>query len=75
MNCGTCPSSGVCFPSCAKLGQQQVWADPPHRGWICPRCNKVHAPSVQGCNCNAFGPRLLQDGLTATSGGTTPQTT
>lgn len=20
-------------------------------GWICPRCNKVHAPFVQSCSC------------------------
>jgi hypothetical protein len=21
-------------------------------GWICPRCQKVHAPFVQSCNCD-----------------------
>ncbi len=21
-------------------------------GWICPRCNKVNAPSVQQCSCS-----------------------
>lgn len=22
------------------------------KGWICPRCNKVHAPSVKECDCD-----------------------
>lgn len=24
-------------------------------GWICPRCQKVHAPFVQGCDCKPVG--------------------
>lgn len=23
----------------------------PNKGWICPRCEAVHAPHIQGCNC------------------------
>jgi len=26
-------------------------ASPAQMGWICPRCNKVHAPSVLSCEC------------------------
>ena len=22
-----------------------------NKGWICPRCNKVNAPSVKSCDC------------------------
>jgi hypothetical protein len=21
-------------------------------GWLCPRCQKVHAPEVEACDCN-----------------------
>lgn len=24
----------------------------PQYGWVCPKCNKVHAPWVAGCNCH-----------------------
>jgi len=29
-------------------------------GWICPRCNKVHAPDVKWCRCQPLigGPQL-----------------
>ena len=23
-----------------------------NEGWICPRCNKVHAPFIKECDCN-----------------------
>ena len=31
---------------------------PPNTGWICPRCNVVHAPWVTVCHCQhlPFGP-------------------
>ena len=39
-------------------------------GWICPRCQKVHAPDVRGCDCKALPdligvpwPRSPFDGL------------
>ena len=22
-------------------------------GWVCPRCRKVHSPSVKSCKCKA----------------------
>jgi hypothetical protein len=22
-----------------------------NQGWVCPRCGKVHAPFVRGCDC------------------------
>lgn len=30
-------------------------------GWICPRCDKVHAPSVERCDCyiNPNMPRTI----------------
>ncbi len=34
---------------------------PSQYGWICPRCNVVHAPTVQQCNCQygyPYGPTV-----------------
>jgi hypothetical protein len=33
-------------------------------GWICPRCNKCHAPFIQACDCSAA---LLSDDTTLRS--------
>ena len=27
---------------------------PANTGWICPRCQRVHAPFVVGCGCAGF---------------------
>jgi len=40
--------NGLCN-ECAK-GIDEV-KDYPH-GWICPRCGRVHAPWVSGCDCH-----------------------
>jgi len=38
-------------------GSPQGWGYVPQsksalqQGWICPRCEKVHAPQIPGCDC------------------------
>ena len=55
VQCADCP--GIPVP----LGGQHVTWPPPQRvppqyGWICPRCNVVHAPTVQTCHCQHMIP-------------------
>lgn len=33
----------------------QAWPQPVMTGWVCPRCEKVWAPSTPGCDCLPAG--------------------
>lgn len=61
MNCprtgAPCGQSCYTHTYCALM--PQTW-QPLNTGWICPRCQKVNAPSVQQCSC----PPLMQGAVT-----------
>jgi hypothetical protein len=47
---GPCPChrNPYQWPTPAPIPQ---WPVPAQMGWTCPRCGKVHAPFVPGCDC------------------------
>ena len=34
------------------MSYEYDWKPPTEYGWICPRCETVHAPWVSECNCS-----------------------
>jgi hypothetical protein len=53
-----CPRTGAYCAQCTSPcspHQPQGYYTPPNTGWICPRCNVVHAPWVTQCHCHSVG--------------------
>lgn len=49
----TCESTG-CTPLMRTCQQLFTPIHAPNTGWVCPRCQAVHAPHVQSCQCHQY---------------------
>lgn len=56
--CGKIGTLSLPEPTCVECAGQPLGnneslqrADNHQQGWVCPRCNVVHAPFVRACEC------------------------
>lgn len=54
---GNCYCTGECRKVGGRCPNQDYFPTPlnsmGNMGWVCPKCNKVHAPYIPGCNCHS----------------------
>lgn len=67
---GECKRTGRC-PNTQFYGSFSY--APQNLGWTCPKCNKVHAPFIPGCNCHIT--KTIYGPLTSEASTLKPQTT